>query len=299
MAGNRHNRRPKQEAPEVRWQDLFDDALTGEAKMSPHYGQGYDYSYGNRLYLMSQGAHEPVANMKWWNDHGRSIIKGSSAFYVVRPILRKSKTEVDANGDPVVYPSFTPSKSAFTYSQTEGEPLPESPPNEWRRNIMLGNLAINLVDFEDHSLNMMGYSYGRNAAINPMAPYKDKTATHEAAHIEAGHTSAEFDYNQHRGLAEVEAESTAFIVGHEVGYQMDVEGSRAYIQSYRNLEQRQNPDKQAIPDTSVRKVFRVVDLLWRAGLVDPETGEPLHPPKTEAAPEPTGREVVTAEATGE
>lgn len=277
MARN-YNRRPRAEAPEINYQALLDNALTGEARMSEVYSQGREYSYLNQLWVTQQILERgmtigPIANMQWWNDHGRRIIKGSSAFFVVRPILKKHRTLVDENGDPLVYTSFTPSKSAFTHEQTEGEPLPEVEPKDWHYKTMFGNLAINLVNFEDLSLNKMGYSYGRNAAINPMAPFPAKTAVHEAAHIEAGHTGEEFDYDQHRGLAEVEAETTAFIVCHEVGYPMDVPGTRHYIQSYRDQEWGRTGEP-GIPESSIRKIFKLADLLRRAGYKQPqEAGE--------------------------
>lgn len=277
MAARSFNRRPRAEAPEINYQALLDNALTGEARMSEIYSIGPEYSYLNQQWItyqvlergMSPG---PAANMQWWNDHGRRIIKGSSAFFCVRPILKKHKTAVDENGDPLVYKSFTPSKSVFIESQTEGDPLPEVEAKDWHRNTMFGNLAINLVEYQDLSLNKQGYSYGRNAAINPLAGYPDKTAVHEAAHIEAGHTKDEFDYDIHRGLAEVEAETTAFIVGHEVGYPMDVPGVRHYIQSYRDQEWGRTCEP-GIPEASVRKIFKLADLLRRAGYVNQGAGE--------------------------
>ncbi|WP_100504058.1 hypothetical protein [Mycobacteroides abscessus] len=269
MAGRRYNRPPRAEAPEINYQALLDNALTGEARMSEVYSQGKDYSYLNQQWVTYQILERgmsvaPIANMQWWNEHGRRIIKGSSAFFVVRPILKKHKTLLDENGDPLVYTSFTPSKSAFTYDQTEGEPLPEVEPKDWHYKTMFGNLAINLIQYEELSLNKMGYSYGRNAAINPMAPYPEKTAVHEAAHIEAGHTGEEFDYDQHRGHAEVEAETTAFIVGHEVGFNRDVPGMRHYIQSYRDQEWGKTGEP-GIPESSIRKIFKLSDLLRKAG----------------------------------
>lgn len=276
MAGRNYTRRPRAEAPEINYQALLDNALTGEARMSEVYSQGRDYSYLNQLWITQQILERdmqlgPIANMQWWNDHGRRIIKGSSAFFCVRPILKKHKTLVDERGEPLTYTSFTPSKSVFTEHQTEGEPLQPVDPKEWHRNVMFGSVGINLVQYEDLSLNKMGYSYGRNAAINPMAPYPDKTAVHEAAHIEAGHTGEEFDYEIHRGLAEVEAETTAFIVGHEVGFPMDKPGVRHYIQTYREQEWG-STEERGIPDASVRKIFKLADLLRRAGYAQ-EAGE--------------------------
>lgn len=277
MSGRNYNRRPKAEAPEINYQALLDNALTGEARMSEVYSQGHDYSYLNQLWITQQVLERdmqigPAANMKWWNEHGRRIIKGSSAFFCNRPIVKKHKTLVDENGDPLVYASYTPSKSVFIESQTEGDALPAVEAKTWHRNTMFGNVGINLVQYEDLSLNKMGYSFGRNAAINPMAPYPDKTAVHEAAHIEAGHTGEEFDYEIHRGLAEVEAEATAFIVGHEVGFPMDKPGVRHYIQSYRDQEWGRTGEP-GIPESSVRKIFKLADLLRRAGYEQPVEAE--------------------------
>lgn len=287
MERRRYTRRPSDEPPEIRWSELLKEAMNAPAHLGDTYTRAYEYSYGNQLFLRSQGAREPVASYEGWKKLGRHVTKGSRGLYIIRPITVMSKTEVDEDGKPKTFTKFKPVRGAFTYSQTEGEPLPEVPPREWSRDKALGELGIKLVAYRDLSLNQQGYSYDRNIAINPVAKYPLKTTWHEIGHIEAGHTAPEnvSQYEKHRGLWEFEAESTAYLGMHELGLddQMNPAESRAYIQSW--LEHMKDVATERLaydpdadidelhlrpPDSSIRKIFRTVDRILRAGYVDQE-----------------------------
>jgi hypothetical protein len=118
-----------------------------------------------------------------------------------------------------------------------------------------------VVAFEHMDGNTAGYSYDRNVAVSPVAPYPFKTLIHEIAHIESGHTTEQMlgEYALHRGLFEFEAEGTAYLALHELGEddKMDASESRAYIQTWLRGE---NP-----PDSSIKKVFKVTDTILRSG----------------------------------
>lgn len=269
MAG-RFNRPPAEVPEPPSMTELMNEALTAPGRLTDTYERFYSYSYGNQLWLMQQGAKEPIASYKGWQKLGRQVVKGARAYYILRPITVKSKTEVDEKGQPLTYTKFKPVKGAFPYSMTEGEDLPEVEPREWNRERALGALGISLVAFDEIDGNKAGFSFDRNVAINPMAKYPLKTLWHEVAHIEAGHTSGQHDeYLQHRGLFEFEAESTAYLGLHEIGEDahMDASESRAYIQNWLGGE--------TPPDSSIRKVFKLVDLIRRAGYVHDDQGEPV------------------------
>lgn len=247
--------------------ELMNEALNAPGRLSDTYERFWTYSYGNQLWLRMQGAHEPIASYKGWQALGRQVIKGASAYYVLRPITVKSKTEVDDDGKPLTYTKFKPVKGAFPYSMTEGEELPEVEPREWSKERALGALGIRQVAFDEIDGNKQGYSYDRNVAINPMARYALKTLWHEMGHIEAGHTEPGTveQYETHRGLFEFEAEATAYIGMHEIGedQSMNAEESRAYIRNWLGGD--------TPPDSSIRKVFRLVDLIRRSGYAPRET----------------------------
>lgn len=269
MGRRYYSRRPTEEIPEVQWGSLMDEALNAPGHLGDTYCQGYEYSFGNQLYLRSQGAREPVASYDGWKKLGRQVLKGSRGLYIIRPITVKSKYEVDEHGQPKTYTKFKPVRGAFTYSQTEGEPLPERPPREWSRDQAISTLGIKVVQYTDISLNKQGYSYDRNIAINPMAAYPLKTTWHELGHVEAGHTTTDQleEYEQHRGLWEFEAEGTAYLGMHELGLdnEMNPAESRAYIQDWLSGE--------TPPETSIRKVFKLTDTILKAGYVPDEATE--------------------------
>lgn len=268
MAGRNYNRPPAEVPEPPQMVELMNEALTAPGRLTDTYSRFYEYSYGNMLWLRQQGAREPIASYKGWQKLGRQVIKGARAYYILRPITVKSKTEVDDDGKPLTYTKFKPVKGAFPYSMTEGEDLPEVEPREWSKERALGALGINLVAFDEIDGNKAGFSYDRNVAVNPVAKYPLKTLWHEVAHIEAGHTEGEHaEYLKHRGSMEFEAEATAYLGLHEIGEedQMDASESRAYIQNWLGGE---TPS-----DSSIRKVFKLVDLIRRAGYAPREAGE--------------------------
>jgi hypothetical protein len=69
-----------------------------------------------------QGVREPVATYKRWQAIGRQVIKGSTAYEIVRPITIFKKNE---EGEiESVFTRFKTVRCLFTYSQTEGEDIP-------------------------------------------------------------------------------------------------------------------------------------------------------------------------------
>ena len=263
MASRRYNR-PRAEEPPIEWRELLDEALNVPGQLGDTYIQGHDYSYLNNLRLFSQGVAEPTTSFNGWKSLGRHVKKGSKGYKIIRPITVKSKTEVDEHGEPKKYLKFKDVAGAFTYSQTEGEPLDESllEQPEWTAERALGVLGITLVKFDELSLNIQGFSYERNVAISPVAKYPLKTMWHELAHCEAGHTTAttqEEKEQQHRGFNEFEAETTAYLGMHalNLAHLMNPSESRAYIDSHL--------DGETPPDKSIRKVFRLTDTILKAG----------------------------------
>lgn len=242
--------------------ELIDIMLNTPGEKTDSYNRFHTYSLGNRAWLLAQGCpSEPIGNYRFWQSIGRQVKRGSSAYYILRPITIRTG-EQDEDGEEITIKRFKPVKSVFPVSMTEGEPLPEFQPREWSATRALGALAIKQVPFQLMDGNPAGYSYGRNVAINPVAPYPHKTLVHEMAHIEHGHTdeSSVAEYLTHRGHMEFEAEGTAYLVMNDIDpdeKHHDKAVMRGYVASWLNGAQP--------ADRSIMKVISTADRILTAG----------------------------------
>lgn len=227
-----------------RWQMLLDNSATL-----------WRYSGGNAAMLMAQmqerGKEPPtlVAGYKEWQRHGRYVLKGEHALWVIAPITAKTDTNEDAQATKPHTPA-KPSEFAdrsrtrimgwrgqavFDVSQTEGEPLlvPRSnaehtaDPNFDHKELWTSLVALAAsqgfaveVAASQHSLASGYTNYtSRQVSIGEWLEADDRLAVlaHELGHVmlhgpddvlgQLYGSSVE-----HRGLAEVEAESVAYTV---------------------------------------------------------------------------------------
>lgn len=227
-----------------RWQKLLDNSATL-----------WRYSGGNAVMLMAQmqerGKEPPtlVAGYKEWQRHGRYVLKGEHALWVIAPMTaRADKTEAVESTKPQT--SVTSGdladrsqtriigwrgQAVFDVSQTEGEPLlvPRGnaehalDPNFEHEELWTSLVAIAAghgfaveVSASQHSL-ASGYTNftSHQISVGKWLEADDRLAVlaHELGHVmlhgpddalgRLYGSSAE-----HRGLAEVEAESVAYTV---------------------------------------------------------------------------------------
>ncbi|NVM98525.1 ArdC-like ssDNA-binding domain-containing protein [Arthrobacter sp. SDTb3-6] len=214
------------------------------------------YSGGNVALLMMQmaqrGTVQPtlVAGYKEWERHGRYVLKGEHALFVIAPRTARI-TEADPAppssgfGDqPLTEPGDGKSRSrivgwrgqaVFDVSQTEGEPLlvPTSRPDElpldprareqlWesltavvrqaRYKLVVSDSQAGLADgFTDHARRLI--------SVGSWLDLDDRVATlahelaHASLHVPGDAIGALYGNSaEHRGLAEIEAESVAYVV---------------------------------------------------------------------------------------
>lgn len=264
MAGRTKTRRPAAEIPEQianpEWSTLLDNMLNVEGSLGDAYRRMWQYSTRNCAFLAMQGCPiEPVATFQGWTNVNRQVQKGSSAFYILRPITIKLDEIDEATGENKTIGRFKPVKAIFPISMTEGEPLPEIEHPEWNKERALAALAIKQVAFESFEGNTQGYSYDRNIAVSPLAKYPNKTLAHELGHVVLGHTTGERTEDMHRGLAEFGAEATAHLVTNELGLLTPdaASVSRAYVQSW--LQGKEPSDQD------IKAVFAATDTILKAG----------------------------------
>lgn len=244
---------------------LFETLLTLPGSTGETYNRFHRYSQRNIGFLALQGcAPEPVATYNRWKELGRQVRRGEKAYSILRPIQLRIPGEevagIKVEEDRQIR-RFKVVRALFSYGQTEGDELPPYEPQEWSRDRALGALGINLVNFEQYDGNIGGYAYGRNVAINPMAPYPLRTLLHEMSHVEHGHTTPDEHeaYKSHRGPREFEAEASAFLTLNELGALDDETArvSRGYCQGWM---QDQQPTEQTF-----KKILNVSTRVLTAG----------------------------------
>lgn len=246
----------------IEWANLLNHSLTTPGSVGNVYNRFYNYSFLNCMLLMMQGAREPVATYNRWQAVNRQVRKGEKAMEILRPvIIRRKKDDADPDSTDVMFQKFKFVRCIFQMSQTDGDDLPSVDVPEWNLDRALTALTVTRMPFQHLDGNTQGYSRDRSLAINPVAAYPIKTTMHEFAHILLGHTVSDYhaEYVLHRGVAEFQAEATAFLVLKELDMLTDEMAtvSRGYIQGWLG--------QQKPSDTMVRQVFKAVTDLVAAG----------------------------------
>jgi antirestriction protein ArdC len=256
----------------IDWRATLTEALNAPGSLGNTYTRFYSYSFLNQIRLMMQGTHEPVATYNRWTELGRQVRKGSKAKVVLAPVM-VSRDAKDGNGNIVIGENgkpgkrqilvgFRDSRTVFGYSDTDGDDLPPVELPGWDTETALAVLGIDRVAFDMVNGNAQGFAFednnGRHVALNPTAAYPAKTLLHELAHLVLGHCK---DGDEtHRGVAEFEAEATAYLVAKELELiAWDPAESRAYIQRWLGGTE--------VAEDNISRVFAAVNKILTAGHV--------------------------------
>lgn len=188
----------------------------------------HHYSFNNALLIYLQRPDATlVAGYRRWQELGRQVRKGETSVAILAPILRRFE---ETEGERVQQVVGFRSARVFDVSQTDGEPIPEPP-----HPVLLtdDNEAVQLALTKAEAFAVSrGFpvSYGdlREGALGSFSLTKRtiklrcdlpplqtlKTLVHELAH---GLMHADPKVGEKRHLCELEAESCAFLVLHDLG----------------------------------------------------------------------------------
>jgi antirestriction protein ArdC len=204
------------------------------------------YSPSNVLLIaMQRPDASRLAGIRLWNSLGRRVRKGEKGVAILAPCLYKGQQEKVSSELPTKGSDDGPGEigrrtlrgfrvvHVFDVAQTEGEPLPEVAPS-----LLLGaaparlwESLAGLVERDAYSLERgdCGGANGFTRFDERLIRIRDdvepaqasKTLAHELGHVRAEHDTRFADQYRRsvacRGVAEVEAESIAFLVAASAG----------------------------------------------------------------------------------
>jgi len=197
----------------------------------------HTYSWGNCLLIAIQRPDATrIAGYRKWQTLGRQVRKGERAITILAPMVYRPNPDHDGEdtrtadeaSDLKVVRAFR-TASVFDIAQTDGEPLPEITTR------LLGNEPIHALLRMRTLAGELGYRVenaelpgARNGECdfehymirvrNDLEPaHMVKTLAHEIAHVLLHHPNQVPANGMSRDTAELEAESVAYIVCHELG----------------------------------------------------------------------------------
>jgi hypothetical protein len=266
---------PTERQNDIQFRQLLEEAVSKPGTLMKAYSLFWNYSLGNQILALIQANNRgialgPIASFNRWKELGRYVKRGQKAIELCMPVTcKRTVTEQDESGNDIeseiTFRRFVFRRNWFMLAQTDGAAyVPPSIP-QWDRARALATLNVEEIPFEMLNGNCQGYAKGRQFAINPVAQHPAKTAFHELAHIELGHTSEAVHDSEAlpRSLKEVEAEAVALLSLESLG--MDgAEFCRGYIQNWLSGAE--------IPERSAQRIFSAADKILKAGIERPAQG---------------------------
>ena len=209
----------------VRASDTFKAYLDTQARF-------HNYSWHNTWMIYSQRPNaERVAGFKTWLTLGRHVRKGEKGIAIFAPMRFKKENDKGETEDRIAFRVV----HVFDVSQTDGKELPtvEAPNVETAADNLLADL-VRVADSRGIAVTFQALSGGRYGTSAKGAIEVDnthatgqqaKTLAHELAH-EAMHWEDRGSLT--RSIAELEAESVAYVVSKHFGLDTSIRSS-SYI----------------------------------------------------------------------
>jgi predicted DNA-binding transcriptional regulator AlpA len=195
----------------------------------------HTYSWGNCLLITIQRPDATrIAGYRKWQTLGRQVRKGERAISILAPMVYRPDTDreesrtADESSDLKVVRAFR-TASVFDIAQTDGEALPEittrllgdEPIHALlRMRTLAGELGykVESADLPGARNGECDFEHYTIRVRNDLEPaHVVKTLAHEIAHVVLHHPNQMPANGMSRDTVELEAESVAYIVCHELG----------------------------------------------------------------------------------
>ncbi len=197
----------------------------------------HQYSFSNALLVALQCPEATrVTGFHTWRRLGRTVRRGENALWILAPVTRRVVSDDDPEQSTRVVTAFKP-VPVFDVSQTTGEDLPEictrlsgdDPLGAYAQVLQVASdIDFTVEDhvFEDETNGDCSHGSRRIRVSTGLQPaHRVKTLCHELGHAFLHSEPTD------RALAELEAESVAFIVSDGLDIQSDA-WSFGYIASW-------------------------------------------------------------------
>lgn len=211
------------------------------------------YSFGNAMLILSQrpDASSVAGFNDWKNKFGRTVKKGEKAIWILAPMVKHTKGTDEESSREIEERRVIGFRAVpvFDVSQTEGDPLPESP--AIARRSLDGSAPDGMVPALTSFIEAQGFTisyeptgdaggytaFGSHRVVissERSEREQARTLAHEAAHIVLGHGKRidEYHVDGARPDMEIEAESVAYIVGRHLGLDEIGGASLNYVDSW-------------------------------------------------------------------
>ena len=191
----------------------------------------HHYSWGNCILIAMQRPDATrVAGYRSWQNLGRQVRRGERGISIIAPIAYKNRVE-DANTETLETRTLRGFRAVpvFDVSQTDGKPLPEilhrlsgdDPVFAFRRLQVVASDMEYQVSVEDlpgtrnGDCNFSEKIIRLRPGLEPAQTVK--TLAHELGHAFLHHPDHLGERSMTRDLAELEAESIAYVICQELG----------------------------------------------------------------------------------
>ncbi len=192
------------------------------------------WSFSNRFIMLVMGTND-ARTFNQWKEVNRFVLRGSSAFYILAPMIRKIPAEVIENDVRVtrMVDKIKGFKAlpVFRFEDTDGEPVIE---DKFQFDIPCQfEPLITELDLKIYTTAFKGDGYGSFCPSHNMimlATPEIKTFLHEISHaVDNFFEPLKGGQHSHQ---EIIAEMSACILGYLMGYMIPMGNSKHYIEGY-------------------------------------------------------------------
>lgn len=218
----------------LKLEELFQnpEQLTDTMAKTYIHGEGRPidrWSWSNRILCWLNGT-DDARTFKQWSKVGRSIKRGSKAFYILAPNTRKKVFEEDGEEKEEIVVTGFRGLPVFAYEQTEGDPLPTYEPSKAPPLLDVAEEWGIEIDYQPQMIKNCGGWYSSNKKAITLLSYDESVFFHELMHVADEKASGKLkggqDLNQ-----EIVAEVGSAVLARIYGFKIDAR-CYEYMESY-------------------------------------------------------------------